>query len=150
MDPIEKAMAKRGWHLAQARRWDDFLKMMQELDADPDGDARQEAPQPPQPATKPQQEKPPGPLVQRTRDVAIAILQETGKPLGREEMLEALRARGITMPGDDPPGTLYGRLHKAPGIVLIRGIGWDLKERAAAGKLPLDATAEPDPGEAPG
>lgn len=123
MDIFAKARAKRAELLEQLQRIDTFLEVAETLAADPDVESHEEVKLTPETV---------GPLVQQTRNLVASILRETGRPMGREELLGALRQHGHVIDGKDPGGVLYTRLYRAPELILLRGMGWELKERAAA------------------
>lgn len=137
MDIFAKARAKRAELLEQLQRIDTFLEVAENLADDPDVGSHEEVKLGPETV---------GPLVQHTRNLVVSILRETGRPMGREELLEALRQRGHAIDKKDPGGVLYTRLYKAPEVMLLRGMGWELRERAAASIACQQSPPDSDPG----
>lgn len=136
MDPVQKAMRRREELQWELNEIEVYLKVSEKLALMPDappGVAPVAAPS--VPAPKPPSQ--PGPLIQHTRDLVREILQQSGHALSKEELLEALRGRGMIVDGKDPGAVLYSRLHGEPELVNPRGIGWDLAARVAAASLPL-------------
>lgn len=136
MDNVEKAILRRRALEVELRNIQIYLEMelkLSQMPDEPDGSpARANA----TPAPKPPSE--PGPLTKHTRSLVRDILQKSGRAMGKEELLEEMRSRGMTVEGKDPGAVLYSRLHGAPELVNPRGIGWDLADRAAAASsLPL-------------
>jgi hypothetical protein len=73
------------------------------------------------------------------------ILSEATAPMDRTEVLEAVRARGVTVSGVEPANTVSARLSRMEDVRSQRGVGYWLVSRADDfAKTTTDAHAEPD------
>lgn len=134
MDLLERLLAERVRTLEKLHRFDVAIQVAKELDGVPTQEAVPAAPKPPDAeiAAAPRTPARAGPLVQHTRDLVAEILQAEGRPMSKEELLEALHSRKVVIEGKDPAANLHARLSQPPceSLTFIRGVGWDLKERA--------------------
>ncbi|MGQ0564688.1 MAG: hypothetical protein ACT4OK_06415 [Gemmobacter sp.] len=116
------AMAKRDSLLADAQRWDDFIRMYGEVAG---GVIQDAAPRQLKSASR--QVAVTGALAE-TETYVVSILASTGKPLNTRELLHALAAQGYKVGGKEPVSTLSARLSRAPKLQNISGKGWWIKE----------------------
>jgi hypothetical protein len=132
VDPIAEAIRRRDEHLAQAKRWDDFIAMYRELQG-----ASPEAPSGaiPMPSGEIRRDAVGTPTfviglgrVSETERAAAEIIRESGRPVPTQQLLKMLPSRGVVIGGKDPASTLAARLSRAPSLVSERGIGWRIKD----------------------
>ncbi len=138
-DVLKNAQLKRDAALAEARRWDDFIRMYSELQ----GSVRNIGEQRRMPgmtalANSGNANEPPkvpktgssGGTMQETEARALEIISGLGRPVPTRELLDELRKRGLEIGGKDPASTLSARLSRAPKLENVRPHGW--RERIKA------------------
>lgn len=141
MDSILKnAVARRDAALAEAQRWDDFVRMYSELrgaspdqlieNIDPGTDQPRQFPKNLRVVTRKSFPDMPGGALQVTEDLALKIIQEFGRPVPTRELLVELEKRGLTVGGQDPASTLSARLSRAPRLENVRPEGWRERRKA--------------------
>lgn len=85
------------------------------------------------------------PEVEEFEAVVRQILSEANAPMDRTEVLQAVRARGVTVGGAEPANTVSARLSRMEDVRSQRGVGYWLVSRAHDfAKSKTDAHAEPD------
>lgn len=131
------AVCKRDAALAEAHRWEDFIRMLDELEGHVQSVVPPSATRPA--AVRLDQNGQPRMVVgtgklNETERVALEAIREAGKPLSTRELLDALAARGIDVGGKDPASTLSARLSRAANLENVRPYGWRPKEPRQTGK----------------
>ena len=135
VDPILEAQRRHDEHLAQAKRWADFIAMYRELQA---GGAQpaELVKTHPAPSSDVRYTQYGDPVhvvgmgrVSETERAAREIIIEAGHPVSTQYLLKVLPSRGVEIGGKDPASTLAARLSRAPSLVSERGIGWRLKDQ---------------------
>ena len=125
---IEEATRRRDAALAEARRWEDFVKMYDTLAG---GTTRQHSQvtqllQMPGMTTQAnvyKSQKSSGALA-KTEEATASILRELGHPVKTAELLTKLVARGVEVGGQSPVATLSARLSRATSLINDRSKGW--------------------------
>ncbi len=135
----DNAIARRDAALAEARRWEEFLALYDEL-----GPGGRIAGQPSSQSqglsehtTSPQI----GSRVTETEDRARGILLQAGRPLTTKELLSKLEATGFAIRGQNPVATLHTRLNRSASLVFVRPVGWQVREDAETIGATSPATA---------
>jgi len=132
---IAAAVAKRDAALAEAERWNAWIKAAQELA----GSLPPERPavtigggyilmRPDPPLAHAGSGSAVGARVLETEAAVAAIIREAGKPVPTKEIFEILAKRGFEIAGKDPLATLTTRLTRAPTLENHKPYGWRLKE----------------------
>lgn len=123
------AVLKRDAALAEAKRWDDFVRQLDELEGTPTltmlaavgaVDAR--------PALRPSAIRKRAGIGANTEDYAAAVIRNAG-PQTTSSMLALLTQEGHHIGGANPQATLHSRLSRAQSLEYVKGIGWRLKEQ---------------------
>ena len=70
------------------------------------------------------------PEVEEFEAVVRQILSEANAPMDRTEVLQAVRARGVTVGGAEPANTVSARLSRMDDVRSQRGVGYWLAIRA--------------------
>jgi len=126
----QNAIAKRDAALAEAKRWDEFLHMLDEaargLTAMGGGTVMVHFPS----SVERRNPTPRGAgRMTETESAASEIIRANdGKPVQTADMLKELEKRGIVVGGKDPSSTLSARLSRAESLENVRPYGWRLKE----------------------
>lgn len=129
-DPLrENAIRRRDAALSEARRWDDFIRMLDELRGvcgpgisphSVDLFVRGSDGAPPQTGG--------GSRITNTEQAVIKIIEREGRPVPTRELLPALAALGVDVGGKEPSSTLSARLSRSNLVENVRPYGWRLKE----------------------
>ena len=141
MDNILKdAISRRDTALADARRWDEFVRMYSELrgvNINPltDGPGENSTPtsnaQARLDATRRKSRvAASGGALQETEELALQVIRELGRPIPTRELLVELASRGLTVGGKDAASTLSARLSRAPKLENVRPEGWRERRKA--------------------
>lgn len=160
-DPIRQAaISRRDAAMAEAQRWDQFIRMLDEV-TQPVGALTQavmvaaQSPSRLEPSrghvfvhshVRPaadagkQYGENRGKMFE-TEDAAVAIIRAAGRPVPTREMLELLAARGIAVGGQDEASTLSARLSRSPRLVNVRPYGWNVRESALQTNEAADPSA---------
>lgn len=94
--------------------------------------------------TLPPAPKPKNPRKEDVAEVAIEIIRENGDPMTRDDLFEALKARGIQIEGKNPPVVLQTMLWRMQErIVHLKGYGYWPREDAYMAADYVD-NSEPD------
>lgn len=152
-DPIRAdALARRDAALAEAKRWDDFIRLYDELQQGkrPAHDARYSARR--RDVARPHRtsQGAVGARVLETETHARRIIEEKGRPVPTKEMLSEMAAVGFSVGGQNPLSTLTTRLNRAPSLEHIRNLGWRIKvmpnqeEGAEGSPSPKEEPPTPD------
>jgi hypothetical protein len=126
-DPIlANAIARRDAALAEARRWEEFIKTYRLLQGAPpyrssDATGAHFA------TGRAAQTRPAAGAISATEALAREIISEKGRAVSTREMLEELTARGHIIGGKDPASTLSARLSRAPSLENQRPVGWRIR-----------------------
>ena len=130
----QAAIARRDAALAEAKRWDDFLRMLDEatrgLSVMGGGTISVKFPETAMGSASWQRSeiRDVGRMTE-TEMAARAIIQENGgNPVSTQAMLVELEKRGVGVGGKDPISTLSARLSRAPSLENVRPHGWRLRE----------------------
>jgi hypothetical protein len=143
-NPIrESAVQKRDAALAEAQRWTDFIKMLDEIDPSPAKQAAEEAGIRAIARTigenvqSVKRSVVRGALVM-TEEAAIEEIKRLGRAIPSREMCDLLTARGIDIGGQDAVATLSARLSRSSRLRNARPFGWILNNEIPEGVEPTD------------
>lgn len=140
---IENAIVRRDAALAEARRWDEFIRMASELAGslpkqsylhvdEGQTNARLKMPEfetPIRPYLVDSKLGARGTMAETEAEV-IEVLTALGRPAHTRELLKLLLARNFVVGGQDPASTLSARLSRAPRLKNVPRNGWWMKEKA--------------------
>lgn len=152
-DPIRAdALARRDAALAEAKRWDDFIRLYDELRQGkrPTDDVRYPAPKRNVAGPRTTSRDAVGARVLETEAHARRIIEEKRRPVPTKEMLSEMVAAGFSVGGQNPLSTLTTRLNRAPTLEHIRNLGWRIKvmpdqeEGAEGSPSPKEEPPTPD------
>lgn len=124
----DSAVRKRDAASAEVARWDDFIRMLDEIERADNEDGVPAISKglglPKRQARVALQH---GALV-RTEEAAVAALRSLGRPIPTRELLGLVTAAGISVGGLDPVATLSARLSRSRLVQNVRPNGWKLRE----------------------
>ncbi len=156
----ESAERKRDAALAEARRWSDFLRMMEEIDPSEAAAQREDvairniARTNGEPVQRVRRAVAMGALV-LTEMAAIEEIQKSGRAMPTRDLLTLMPNHGIKIGGLDPVATLSARLSRSRRLRNVRNRGWMLAEEIEPTDPPasdesVGSLFQPDmPGERP-
>lgn len=128
------ARERRDWHLAQAAKYDTYLQISQDLEAELSGKApaeerpaleREAAPPRKRQATRPREG-----IGADTINAAELIVRDKG-PMSTRDLLPLVRDMGIEVGGNDPVATLSARISNKGDLVTYNG-KWHFKDELPA------------------